>query len=299
MNNRQVISMAAKALHVKCRNTYYPAEASVPRFHVPDTKVPWSVPFGSYNPINYTSPSVLKASWADKCNRLPLSQINFNQLDGNVDRRSYEGIYKLDSSGRPLNPHGRTGVVGRGRLGRWGPNHAADPIVTRWKVDDNGAKIIETQSGKPVLQFVAIKRKDSGEWALPGGMVDPGEEVFSALKREFSEEAMGLMDASNGEREKLLCEVNDAFNEGHEIYRGYVDDPRNTDNAWMETVAVNFHDDSGTGLALLKLSAGDDAAAVRWVDADPYQDLYASHRNFLELTAKLHDAFWVVREDVV
>ena len=27
--------------------------------------------------------------------------------------------------------------------------------------------------------------------------------------------------------------------------RGYVDDPRNTDNAWMETVAFNFHDPSG------------------------------------------------------
>ena len=28
-------------------------------------------------------------------------------------------------------------------------------------------------------------------------------------------------------------------------FRGYVDDPRNTDNAWMETVAFNFHDPSG------------------------------------------------------
>ena len=26
---------------------------------------------------------------------------------------------------------------------------------------------------------------------------------------------------------------------------GYVDDPRNTDNAWMETVAFHFHDDTG------------------------------------------------------
>ena len=25
-----------------------------------------------------------------------------------------------------------------------------------------------------------------------------------------------------------------------------MDDPRNTDNAWMETVAMNFHDDTGT-----------------------------------------------------
>jgi len=29
------------------------------------------------------------------------------------------------------NPMGRTGLIGRGSLGRWGPNHAADPIVTR------------------------------------------------------------------------------------------------------------------------------------------------------------------------
>ena len=30
-----------------------------------------------------------------------------------------------------------------------------------------------------------------------------------------------------------------------QIYRGYVDDPRNTDNAWMETVVINFHDEIG------------------------------------------------------
>lgn len=29
------------------------------------------------------------------------------------------------------NPAGRTGITGRGLLGRFGPNHAADPIVTR------------------------------------------------------------------------------------------------------------------------------------------------------------------------
>ena len=30
-----------------------------------------------------------------------------------------------------------------------------------------------------------------------------------------------------------------------QMYAGYVDDPRNTDNAWMETVVFNFHDDTG------------------------------------------------------
>ena len=38
-----------------------------------------------------------------------------------------------------------------------------------------------------------------------------------------------------------------------QVYRGYVDDPRNTDNAWMETVAMNFHDEEGTSVGLLDL----------------------------------------------
>ena len=32
-----------------------------------------------------------------------------------------------------------------------------------------------------------------------------------------------------------------------------MDDPRNTDNAWMETVAVNFHDDTGEVFSEFKL----------------------------------------------
>ena len=31
------------------------------------------------------------------------------------------------------------------------------------------------------------------------------------------------------------------FDSGKEVYRGYVDDPRNTDNAWTETTAFHFH----------------------------------------------------------
>lgn len=37
---------------------------------------------------------------------------------------------------------------------------------------------------------MAIQRRDSGEWAIPGGMVDPGETVTNTLKREFIEEAL-------------------------------------------------------------------------------------------------------------
>lgn len=60
----------------------------------------------------------------------------WNSLDGTVSRESYMGAYKVVND-VPLNPMGRTGVQGRGILGRWGPNHAADPVVTRWKRNES------------------------------------------------------------------------------------------------------------------------------------------------------------------
>ena len=58
-------------------------------------------------------------------------------------------------------------VSGRGLLGHWGPNHAGDPVVTRWAKDQKGNQA-------KVLEIILITRKDSGELALPGGMVDAG-----------------------------------------------------------------------------------------------------------------------------
>lgn len=37
------------------------------------------------------------------------------------------------------------------------------------------------------------------------------------------------------------------------VFKGYVDDPRNTDVAWIETIAMNYHDDSGEIFNKIKL----------------------------------------------
>ncbi len=61
-------------------------------------------------------------------------------------------------------------------------------------------------------------------------MVDPGENVSETVKREFQEEALrGGVDENSIKR---------LFANGYKLYEFYVDDPRNTDNAWMETVAM-------------------------------------------------------------
>lgn len=106
-----------------------------------------------------------------KFNSFFISTLQWNQIDGKTDRRSHMGTYKLDSNDRPLNPVGRTGITGRGQLGKWGPNHAADPIVTRWKRDENGDVITDKLSNKPILQFVSIQRHDTKQWAIPGVII--------------------------------------------------------------------------------------------------------------------------------
>ena len=48
----------------------------------------------------------------------------------------------------------------------------ADPIVTRF----------HPMTGQ--LQMIAIRRQDTGQWAIPGGMVDEGEEVSVTVRRQ-------------------------------------------------------------------------------------------------------------------
>lgn len=74
------------------------------------------------------------------------------------------------------------------------------------------------------------------------------------------------------------------------MYEGYVDDPRNTDNAWMETVAYNFHDDLGDACARINLQAGDDAGAVSWKEISKDIELHANHVDFLKKVAALQGA---------
>ncbi|VTJ86429.1 Hypothetical predicted protein, partial [Marmota monax] len=217
---------------------------------------------------------------------------NFNEKDGHVDRRSQNGLYEVEH-GRPRNPAGRTGLAGRGLLGRWGPNHAADPILTRWKRDSKGNTVNHPISGKNMLQFVAIKRKDCGEWAIPGGMVDPGEKISTTLKREFGEEAMNSLQKSRVERQELEKGLHRLFSQEHfVVYKGYVDDPQNIDNAWMETEAVNYHDETGEIMDNVPLKAGDDAKEVKWVDINDKLKLYASHSQFIQLVAEKRGAHW-------
>lgn len=71
----------------------------------------------------------------------------WNSIDNGLDRTSFHGPYEIRKK-YPINVAGRTGMKGRGELGCWGANHAADCIVTRWKRNADGNIVKSPTSGK-------------------------------------------------------------------------------------------------------------------------------------------------------
>ena len=227
---------------------------TVQRAAVPDDRVDWDTDFPDYNPpvIDLPRGATSFRKEGDKPDPADPAQIaEFASLETSHVRR--------DQNQWPLNPVGRTGMRGRGMLDKWGATPAADPILTR----------DSPETGK--LEALLIQRGDTGEWALPGGKVDDGEEPWEAAARELVEEA--------GVRGVDLD-----FSRAPVVYAGYVDDSRNTDNAWMESTALHLHLD-GQQAQAVTIEAGSDADAARWVPVNDelYGNLFASHGQYLRL----------------
>ena len=98
------------------------------RLPVEEADADWSRPLPGYAPPEFTSPKVFQnvGVWADPA--------DITQVTRKLLTRTPSGDLpvSLDPHGFPLNPLGRTGLRGRGLLGKWGRNQAGDPLVTRF-----------------------------------------------------------------------------------------------------------------------------------------------------------------------
>ncbi|XP_053420329.1 transient receptor potential cation channel subfamily M member 2 isoform X2 [Nycticebus coucang] len=276
---RKKVEEPGDGYHVDARHLLYPSRP-VTRFPVPNEKVPWEMEFLIYDPPFYSAERK-DAAAMDPVGEAPepLSKISFNAIDGQTDRRSFHGPYTVQG-GLPLNPMGRTGLRGRGSLRCFGPNHALHPLVTQWRRNQDGA--ICRKSIKKMLEVLVVKFPLSEHWALPGGSQDPGETLPRKLKQILRQESWPSF-------ENLL-------KHGTEVYKGYMDDPRNTDNAWIETVAVSIHFQDQNDVELKRLNSSlltsNPEVSIRWQGVDKRIPLYSNHKALLQKAAALFGAHY-------
>ncbi|MCO4748116.1 MAG: phosphotransferase [Proteobacteria bacterium] len=176
---------------------------------------PWMFPCEAYAPPYYVAAAVLEEDrtvvedgWADP-------------EDFDLVRDEVSGEER-DERGRPLNPQGRTGIAGRGQLGRWGPN----PDVIACLVRSGGPGGLEIALGR---------HAPGGPLVLPREFVRRGEPAQRALVRLVRTEC-------RLELPSLPMET---------VREGYTYDMRQTDHAWVETLGmmVFVDDDSLDGIA--------------------------------------------------
>lgn len=285
------VSRDNKKTHVLTRHSPYP-RSNQQRYPVPDFLVDWKESFPSYHPPLYTSPEVQALpQWADPDLLDPTNSdlvINFNCIENGINRRSHTGI--IDTVNRlPRNPVGRTGMAGRGLLGRWGPNHYAHFIITRWKYGEDGQ--ILQRKGKAVLEFVAVESHNISEWTIPGGLAELGDSLNAALvvflsKQVFSAIKPGFSLEKSFTEEGLPMMIQNAV----EIYKGYLDDHRNTDNAWVETVAMNFHDETKEVVSGMEFEAEEGESMVVWQEVSSRIKLQATSSFILHKMAEIRNA---------
>ena len=128
------------------------------------------------------------------------------------------------------------------------------------------------------LEVILVTRADTGTLAFPGGMVNPGETHTQTLLAEFTEEAA----KPNGAVDSLFATCNRGV-----VYKEPVDDPRTTDEAWIETIAVHFHATNEIGDDLvLQTSDHTEVQHVAWYVVDDIDTMYASHKAWLDIVVK-------------
>ncbi|CAF1445673.1 unnamed protein product, partial [Adineta steineri] len=208
-------------------------------------------------------------------------------------------IYRLDTQLLiPLSPMGRTGVRGRGALIRWGPNKSIMAIITRWKKHRGQFAIVD---GQRILEAMVFKDKLTNDWKLPGGKILGVESPYGAVCRSFnklafqdddSEHSLSLQEKDMIEHFESFARSTDGTNgptnfEAHMVYRGYIDDLRNTDNAWVEAEIWNFHYGSTMSFPNLRT----DGMAF-WKDVTYNSRGFLMQTPILRETARIHDAYF-------
>ncbi|KRY72592.1 ADP-ribose pyrophosphatase, mitochondrial [Trichinella pseudospiralis] len=228
---------------------YYAGLTSVTRTYVPPDKASWKVPFPYYSPAYYSAPCDANK----RCDPEILNpMVKFNSIDNNVDRRSTGKKYSINEEGFPLNPNGRTGVQGRGILPFYGPNFVVVSLITR--------------SSQPI-EYLAIKNADTDLDILdmPAEFVTMPDSVKITPKTEKAIKEIMLKSYANKTIEEIFSKVT---KKPTLLFRGTLDDERNTDNAWIEAILIQLTDSNVRKLGLAEVDESNNPLGLHWTPLD-------------------------------
>uniref|UniRef100_A0A1I8HSQ2 LSDAT_euk domain-containing protein n=1 Tax=Macrostomum lignano TaxID=282301 RepID=A0A1I8HSQ2_9PLAT len=267
------------------------------RMNVPPEKAAWEIEYSEYYAFDASDDTPVYPN--EECHDLPtaaLPSITFNQFDAGsrLRRQSLLGRYQLDpDSGAPLNPMGRTGLQGKGLLPRWGPNAALVVILTRWSRSTTGA--IALRLGQPILQAAALTRLR--QFCLPWFLTDHRADCdLQNCAPSLAKRFIGRRLKENNSRRKAKQEAR-ALQKARveQIFKGYLDDQLNADNAWIEAVVLNIHEpeDARFSDAMLKAFLEPECEEqARWMEVAYSTALRTSHCDLLKTVAGNHGAYF-------
>jgi len=191
-------------------------------------------------------------------------------------------------------------------------------IVTRWKRDNNGIKIV--REGSYMLEMVAIKKaRGEAEWAIPevkrnlpnsklsiDDTVDPTSPIIAHAFNEMNKRS----DVTDPEFKMLEQNIHDMLNEvGVEargegeaakfgmngprvIYAGRMGDDDTRGERFMTVKVEWFHDDGNLFDAFDLKHAKEPAVEVAWIPVHTDMDLCGEQEQLLEYVAHKSDAYW-------
>ncbi len=215
-----------------------------PRQRISIDVAPWAVECPDYDPPHHVEPDVLEndrsrtsGGWADPED---FEQVRDTVIVGESQSR--------DEVGHPLNPRGRTGLAGRGMLGRWGANPAVSAVVTR------------LNAAADSIEILVGRREHQLGLSLPRGFLFPGESADDGISRILMEES------------GYQC----AVKSGEILFDEYYYDPRQTDHSWVELCAYFFHPDFAMETGSLKPTSAFDEVEWRPLSAATVNDISSS-----------------------
>lgn len=188
-----------------------------------------------------------------------------------------------------------------------GENRVVYHIVTRWKRDIKGIRMM--RSGKPLLEFVAVKRTNhAAHWACPEMHHRLHTNQHNKIAKTNQMKSPTYMAAFHDdnykyniqpkERVRIHADVIDFLTPDHAsvIYEGFIDDARNTGAAWYHTKVQNFHDD-GTLLDAFDVKIVGNIhdiqmAEVAWLTLHANVQMSGEQLLLLKRVASNRNAYW-------